>query len=407
MRLRPPRASGPFLAVATLTLALAGCTGAVVTPSGLPSPTAVGTSPTAAPTASPTPPSATTQRVVFGDPWSKKPQRVHAVAESALDIIDRTGRGETVTLSMFNLTYATAADTLIRAHRRGVKVHVLLNSENADSVQATKLLRVLRSNTGARSWVVIRTRSVRMHSKFLLSSKSGGKADVVWVSSGNLTRANGRTQANEALITTGDKVLYDFLSRQFTLMRTGVTDPRQLARSVTTTTAIAQTFPLPEGGPDHDPVLKFLSDVSCVHGGQKTRIRVAHLFLTGERHYLVDRFRELEADGCDVRMVAHLLQWTPRARKALIAPGAGRIDLRSLQGFALHTKITTIEGWDASGRPLVVALVGTHNLTGRALAATPEGVNDELALTIHNPATVATYAAWVDLVIRDHSTPVT
>jgi hypothetical protein len=246
-----------------------------------------------------------------------------------------------------------------------------------------------------------------MHSKFLLSSKSAGKQHVVWVSSGNLTSADGRRQANEALVTTGDRALYDFLVRQFTLMRKGVTDPQRLARTVTTPTATAQTFPLPEGGPEHDPVLKLLSDVSCVHGDQHTTIHVAHLFLTKERYYLVDRFRRLKAEGCDVRMIAHLSQWTPRARKALIAPGAGQIALRSLQGAALHTKITTIQGWDASGQPLAVAMVGTHNLTGRAFTVTSEGVNDELALTVHNPETVATYAAWIDLLIRDHSAPVT
>ena len=51
-----------------------------------------------------------------------------------------------------------------------------------------------------------------------------------------------------------------------------------------------------------------------------------------------------------------------------------------------------------------IALVGSHNLTGRALTKTSEGVNDELSVRIWNPATVQTYERWVDMVIAKHST---
>ena len=346
-----------------------------------------------------------TQRVVFGDPWSKDERRVHAVAESALKIIDETRRGETITLSMFNLTYPTAADTLIRARLRGVKVRVLVNSEGAGSSQVRKLKSALGGNPASGSWVVVRAPAIRMHSKFLLSSRSGGKANVVWVSSGNLTTANGRTQANEALVTTGDKRLYRFLGRQFALFRQGVTDPALLARTTTTDTAVVQTYPLPAGGPDHDPVLALLRDVRCTSGTERTTIRLAHLFLTVERRYLTGRLRELKAEGCDVRAVGHMKGWNREARKDLAAPGPGRIDLRSAQGTALHTKITTIEGWDAAGHPLKVAMVGTHNLTGRALSTTPDGVNDEVSLIIRDARTVHSYSAWVDRVISRHSRP--
>jgi phosphatidylserine/phosphatidylglycerophosphate/cardiolipin synthase-like enzyme len=402
------RRAGRPLLVAALTLALSSCTDVVV-PTPTPPPA---TTPSSSPASSPTPsstspaPSAPTQRLVFGDPWSADQQRVHAVAESELEIVDQTPGGQTVTLSAFNMTYPTAADTLIRAHQRGVAVHVLLNSGNADSRQATKLQRALGSDTSARSWVVVRTRAVRMHSKFLLSSASGGQADVVWVSSGNLTSADGDRQINEALITTGDRELYDFLAQQFTLMRKGVTDPGKLARTLTTPTATVQTYPLPTGGPNNDPVQALLDDVTCRHGKERTVIRMAHLDLHASRLHLAKRLRQLKADGCVVRLVGNQHGWSARVRALLTARGRGQIDLRSLHGITTHTKLSIIEGWDASGQPLEVAMVGTHNLTRRSLTVTSHGVNDEVSLFIHNPELVARYGAWVDDLFGAHGAPV-
>ena len=69
--------------------------------------------------------------------------------------------------------------------------------------------------------------------------------------------------------------------------------------------------------------------------------------------------------------------------------------------------ITSVTGWDASGRPIEKAIVGTHNLSGRALTFTPgKGVNDELALDVTDPDVVGAYNAFVDRVIARHSAPV-
>ena len=48
-------------------------------------------------------------------------------------------------------------------------------------------------------------------------------------------------------------------------------------------------------------------------------------------------------------------------------------------------------------------MVGTHNLTGRALAGNDEGVNDEISLTLRDPDVVRRYSDWVDTVIDKHS----
>ena len=392
--------------VLALLVALAGCTG-----TSQPSPSTPTTSDPATPTPQPDDeaalpglPKGVTQKAVLGDPWSSRAGKVHGVARSALAIIKQTRKGQTLTLSMFNLTYPGIADALVAARRRGVKVRVLLNGEGAGTKQARALIAGLGGDTGRSSYAVVRPGGIRMHSKFLLVTPRGGKGPVVWVSSGNLTESNGRDQANEALITTGDKLLYDFLLGQFTLMRKGVTDPRKLARTAATTATVVRSFPLPKGGAAHDPVLATLNDVTCTHGTERTVVRMAQLFLTIERLYITTRLRQLAEQGCDLRIVGHMRGWNPEAVSRLLASGPGRVKLRSAKGRILHTKITTVDGWNTAGERIKIALVGSHNLTGRALTKTPEGVNDELSVRIWNPATVQTYERWVDMVIAKHST---
>lgn len=390
---------------AALALVLASCTPAPTpNPTGSgPAPSPTATRPVPTPTA--TPPVAT-QRIVFGDPWSSDHARVYAVAKSAMAIIDGTRKGQSITLSMFNMTDPASADALLRAFQRGVEVRVLVNHESGRYQQVRRLRGVLGTSTRADSWIRVRGGGVRMHSKFMLASGLGGRPDVVWVSSGNFTLASGRDQANEALITTGDTRLYDFLIAQFDLLRRGIIDPEQLGRTAVTETAVVRTFPITDGSSGNDPVEALLNDVTCVHGSQRTIVRMAQLLLTKERLYLTDKLRELKSAGCDIRMVVHESGWLPKGRDNLLKPGAGRVGLRSARGTAMHTKITTIEGWDAAGDRLRVAMVGTHNLSGRAFTTVPQGYNDELSLTILNPAIVAEYSAWVDKVIRKHSAPV-
>lgn len=394
------------MVAAVVALALVSCTGAdtpttpvPVTPSSTPA--------TATPSATPTEqPQLPTQRVVLGNPWSKDPRQVHAVTQSALDLVDAARKGQRITLSMFNMTYPTAADALIRAYRRGVDVRVVVNSATARSRQVRKLRAVIGTRMSARSWVVVRGGGMRMHAKFMLVSRTDTEPEVIWVSSGNLTTANGRNQVNEALITTGDNRLYTFLTEQFNLIRRGITDPERLGRIATTVTAVARTFPIPDGGVTNDPVEALLKDVSCVRGKDRTVVRLAHLLLTKERVYLTDRLRALKAEGCDIRLVVHLRGWNSRGRANLARRGPGRVVVRSTQGTILHTKVTTIDGWDANGERLQVAMVGTHNLTGRALTTVPQGYNDEISLTLRNPDIVATYSQWVDWVIKNHSRPI-
>lgn len=396
-------------------LALSGCTADQL--AGLsPPPSPPTSAPVAPPPTTPGPtepttaatpwqlPEGTSMTGVFGSPWSREDGKRHAVAISALNLIDEVPKGATLLVSAFNITYPDVTEALIAAHRRGVEVHIVINHEATASAGFKRLRSLLGSDPERRSSIVVRGGDIRMHSKFILASTSGDRDHVVWMSSGNLTKASGRQQANEALTITGDADLYDFFAEQFALLAEGVTDPHRLARSITTATAHVQTFPLPEGGRENDPYAAMLDDITCVTDTGRTVLRLGQLYLTDQRLWVVEKLRELKASGCDVRVVGHLPIWET-TRDLLIQPGPGQIDLRDSDGFALHTKITTIDGFDASGAPLKLLVAGSHNLTGRALTVTPDGVNDEFSVEVWDPATIDAYSAWVDLVIDQHSVP--
>lgn len=411
MTRRAPTRAVPAAALALAVALVASACTPITAPTVAPPPTSPATTslPTVSVTPTPTPtttawtlPAGTTMAAVFGDPWTSDEPRRHAVVRSALQLIEDTPAGETLMVSVFNMTYPGFADALVEAHDRGVRVRVLANAEHVTGDRYRLLQRELGQDSGAASWFVVRAGGIRMHSKFVLASRSGGAEHVVWMSSGNMTLASGRQQANEALTITGDKPLYDFFAEQLGLMAEGVTDPDRLARTVTTPTARVQTYPLPKGGRANDPVAALLDDISCVTPDGRTVVRLGQLFMTDERLWLAERLRELKADGCDVRVVGYLHVWVD-APELLVRPGPGQIDLRASAGKALHTKITTIDGFDADGEPLKVLMSGSHNLTGRALARTDAGVNDEFSIQVWDPATVDTYSAWVDLVLREHS----
>lgn len=401
--------------VGAVVLALVGCTGGgdARTPgatgsdppstSGLPGSASGGRVRTATASALP---AGITMTTVLGDPWSEDSD-VHAVTKSAIKVVDGAPKGATVTAAIFNLTYPDFEDALIRAYERGVNVRVVVNEETKSQRRRYDALKRQLADryTGLDFEFEGRGGSIRMHSKFVLASTSDGVDDVVWVSSGNMTRASGEDQANEALVITGDSELYAFLAEQFELIFRGVEYPPTLGRSATTPTATVQAYPIPQGGEENDPVSALLKDITCVVDGRRSTVRLAHLYFTDDRLYIANRLRELKSQGCDVRVAGHVKQWG-KARDLLVEPGSGQVDLYSSLGAAIHTKLLVIDGWDAAGKPLKIAMVGSHNLTGRALTKIPEGANDEISITVTDPGIVGAYTDWVDWMIENHSAPV-
>ena len=285
----------------------------------------------------------------FNDPHLRKGH--FTIERKVIDTINRTPKGSTIRIAIYSLDRMNVARALVAAHRRGVRVQMLLNDhwENA-------ALRVVRAEIGKdprrNSFIYKCRQSCRgaasdfnnLHSKFYLFSQAGRSEDVMAVGSANMTRNAAIHQWNDLYFTEGDHELFRQMVGLFNDMRKDH-DTRQepLAfcgtpllgvcdDSVDKHTVVA--FPR-ASGPRNDLVLTLLDRVQCRNvdpvTGKVTRTRLALSMHTmrGERgDYLAAAIRRKYVQGCDVRVSYGLIGY--HTKGVLGAPTArGRIPLRS------------------------------------------------------------------------------
>ena len=143
-----------------------------------------------------------------------------------LRAIRNTPRGEKIIISAYSLDRQVFADELIRAHKRGVKVQVLLNDHLVPNAQV-RIQRVLGHNTKKSSFLKRCISGCRadeneynnLHSKFYLFSRTGRNRNVVMLGSQNMTLNAVRWQWNDLWTTVGKTTLYDQFEALFNDMR--------------------------------------------------------------------------------------------------------------------------------------------------------------------------------------------
>ena len=160
----------------------------------------------------------------FNNPMVEKDRFV--IERHILRAIRNTPRGEKIIISAYSLDRQVFADELIRAHKRGVKVQVLLNDHLVPNAQV-RIQRVLGHNTKKSSFLK-RCRSGcradeneynNLHSKFYLFSRTGRNRNVVMLGSQNMTLNAVRWQWNDLWTTVGKTTLYDQFEALFNDMR--------------------------------------------------------------------------------------------------------------------------------------------------------------------------------------------
>ncbi|HSF97364.1 MAG TPA: phospholipase D-like domain-containing protein, partial [Ornithinibacter sp.] len=127
----------------------------------------------------------------FNDPRLKKGW--FRIERKVIETIKHTPRGSTIRIAVYSFDRMPVAKALIAAHRRGVKVQMILNDH-----QYTKAMRAVRREIGARryrsSFITRCTAGCRskqnqynnMHTKFYSFSRAGRSKDVLAVGSANL-----------------------------------------------------------------------------------------------------------------------------------------------------------------------------------------------------------------------------
>jgi phosphatidylserine/phosphatidylglycerophosphate/cardiolipin synthase-like enzyme len=352
----------------------------------------------------------------FNDPHLKKGW--FRIERKVIDTIRHTPKGSTIRIAIYSLDRMPVANALVEAHRRGVKVQILLNDH-----WENRALKVIRAEIGAdrsqKSFIYKCRTSCRgaanefnnLHSKFYSFSQAGKSKDIFAVGSDNMTLNADRHQWNDLYFSSGNHVLYrqfvslfndmkkDHDTRQEPLFFCGTPVGAVCDDSVDKNTVWA--FPR-VSGPKNDLVIDLLDKVQCVTqdgagGITRTRLALSMHTMRGNRgNYLAGAIRKKWAQGCDVRVSYGLIGY--HTKGVIAEPTArGRIPLRSTgldfnteDNFDLNADGVDDLILDYYSHQKYLVIQGTYNgvpgtnmvLTGSSNWASLSTANDEIWFTV-------------------------
>ncbi|MGH3470339.1 MAG: phospholipase D-like domain-containing protein, partial [Thermocrispum sp.] len=333
----------------------------------------------------------------FNNPYGTIDQK-YVIQRRVNQAIDSTPRGGAIRIAVWAISLSSSANKLVRAHRRGVDVRVIVQRDRSKTPQFRQLQRVLGTNARNRSFAITCgggcrvARGGSMHAKFFLFSRVGRSQRVVMVSSANLTHGGARRGWNDAFTAAGNYRLYGAHRIVFEEMakNRGVAKPY---RVTTSHRYRAFFFPRPgDGTRETDTVYEALRRVRCwgVRGGAgyagRTVIRVSMFHWAGQRGmYLARRLRALDAAGCIVQVIygapSHAVARELRkpGRYGGVAVWDSRYDLTGdgKPDKYVHHKYMLVSGSFAGDRSAWHVWTGSHNWTPSALRR-----NDETILKV-------------------------
>lgn len=359
---------------------------------------------------------------VFNDPMGGFKKRTRVI-QQVHQAIKHTPPGATIRIATYNIDRRDTARLLVKAHKRGVNVQVIVN----DNIVG-KVIRGLQSKLGgnrkARSFLHICRSACRngsrvgnLHLKIYSFSQAGAARSVVISSSSNLGYGAAAGQWNDALTLYDDDALFEAWTGVFEqLKRDRTAKPRRLEyRGEVVGIEFQRLFGesrnrvlLGGRGAGGDPQLKRLQQVDCAapdglgDGRGHTVVRVnMYAWYAGRGERLARELASMRAEGCDIAVVGSVVSG-PVVR---ILQRAG-IPVRiadwdwgpkpSTSGFEIvfgsrcysHLKYVTVNG-TFRGVPGRVVWTGSENWSPPGLSS------DEVTFEVRDPAVVAAYdAQW-------------
>lgn len=228
-----------------------------------------------------------------------------------VDAIDHAKANSRILISTYSFDRLPVADALIAAHRRGVKVQILLNNHQWTRAM-TRLRNALGGNRSRSSYMYVcsfgcRTDGENLHSKFYLFGNTGASRYVTMTGSYNLTGNAARNQWNDLFTVRGNEKVWTKMASLFAEMSKdqNVADPYKVMRA--DGQYYWHVFPFRNFSATNDPVMTELNRIDC-HGstinGGRTVVRLNMAVIDDYRgEYLARKIRSLFAGGCDVRVL--------------------------------------------------------------------------------------------------------
>ncbi|GAA1553023.1 hypothetical protein GCM10009678_39980 [Actinomadura kijaniata] len=296
-------------------------------------------------------------------------------------LIRNAPRGSEIDVSLFRLRTPGMAKELVRAHKRRVKVRIILDSDSPTGGKTNRavydyLRRNLGTSTRRSSWVVLcptrrgcvatapKGKWSKNHNKFYAFSRTYDSRNVVVQTSSNATNG-GYNQYNDAY-TVVDRRLYTAYRRYFYDLARKRANANYWRTTWSAHRGVSH-FPKATG----DPIGDVLDRVSCTGG--RTRIRVSSGILT--RTGVAGRLTKLDDRGCRVQVVADEIGES--AMRTFTKPSRNGIpEVRYFtrgQNRTAHSKYLLIDGIYKGHRRKLV-LTGSHSYTTDALRYNDESM---------------------------------
>jgi hypothetical protein len=361
---------------------------------------------------------------VFNDPTSSEWSRMYAVSNEFDTLVDNAAPGSTIKLSMYHITLQREAQLLVDAAtdpKRRVHVQVVTDGTSVifpakngipsrSNLAYDLLKKGLGTDTRKASWLVTCPYQIHgsgthqtltthacigdprktaiNHTKFAVFSRTGGRTNVTYVTSGNLTLGSGPYAWNNAVTLTGDVTTYKAYAGFHSDLAHKLRVPRNDYFSYRRPQAgsLGRAYFFPEAG--HDPagdidartdvVAGFLDKVACTGnrttgtpGDHHTIVRAAVAWWS--RPDIARKLWALDNAGCDVEVVMTRDAFDAKVVGILTrASGArhGGVKVHyfpNLDHDYVHSKYLLVEGNYNHKPDTKVVWTGSHNFSGTAL----------------------------------------
>ena len=370
----------------------------------------------------------------FNNPLGRLGERAKLMTR-IVAAINHTRKGEYIRIAAYSFDRQSVLEALLRAHRRGVRIQMLLN-DNWTSKQTLRLQRVLGKKAGRKSFVRICKGSCRggpgnLHLKVYSFSKTGAANNVVMTGSHNMTDRAVRLQWNDLYTINGNRKIFNTFKKVFNQMKwdkrvsprwvyfssgdfagqyyktqAGATKADVVSEADITDVAAAK---IP--GPDKDPVMKRLKEIRCkaLPGTGKKGRTVVRILMYGwnqERgKWLAEQVRDLKRRKCNIAIIGSAMGGGVlkilKQRKIAVRsadwdyPPVNPNDPKAVRraNFYSHLKILAVNG-NMGGKRVKKVWTGSENWSGISF------LNDELILEIDRARVYRKYVGHFTFIWR-------
>jgi phosphatidylserine/phosphatidylglycerophosphate/cardiolipin synthase-like enzyme len=353
----------------------------------------------------------------FNNPYGGS-QAAHRIVHELVRTIDSVHAGHKIRIATWNFKSHAISRALIRAHRRGVSVRVIMDRGNANPDNPNRIANrtqqaLAKGNKKRPSDMTSFLRKCRgscrgpsgiSHVKFYLFDKVQKRRWVVMYGSNNATELSASIQWNDVYTIRDSQSTYNQFQGVFNQMRRDRAVKQGYLHYHHNGYDLS-FYPYRGKGAVGDPVLNVLNKVRCsgatngtgVNG--HTKIRIAQTATYGDMGLAIaKRLATMKKRGCNIRLVYSMfgkqaLQVLRNEAGATPVPMTHLAWDRNCDGIYdryLHMKSMTIQGNYNGNSHATVTWNGSANWTPVALAS------DEVVGMIPRTGVTREYANWID-----------